>query len=112
MLMMIRLTGACWAQRGPQASLGLQAQRIPQAPQLMVMLMLLLRRTGACWARRGLQAPLGLQAQRGPQAPLMMVLMVKMMMLMMMMLLMMMIWLIEIYEHVTSLHTATKILNL
>ena len=30
--MMLRLTGACWAQRALQVPLGLQAQRGPQAP--------------------------------------------------------------------------------
>ena len=32
MMMMMRLTGACWARRGLQARLGLQAQKAPQAP--------------------------------------------------------------------------------
>ena len=38
MMKMLRLTGACWAQRALQAPLGLEAQRGPEAP-LMMMLM-------------------------------------------------------------------------
>ena len=39
-VMMIRLTGACWAQRGLQAPLCLQAQRGPQAPLVVVMMVM------------------------------------------------------------------------
>merc|ERR1739836_369055 len=47
MMMILRLTGACWAQRGLQAPLGLQAQRGPEAPQATDELIAAGARTGA-----------------------------------------------------------------